>query len=64
MTLTKKQIANSVHTQSGLSKNRSFELVELVLEIIKKTLESGEDDLISGFGKFCVQDKKKDQVCS
>jgi integration host factor subunit alpha len=34
-------------------------LVESVLEIIKNTLENGEDVLISGFGKFCVRDKKK-----
>jgi len=29
------------------------------LEIIEETLASGEDVLISGFGKFCVRDKKK-----
>lgn len=59
MTLTKDQIANSVHTQLSLPKNRSFDLVESVLEIIKSTLESGEDVLISGFGKFCVNEKKE-----
>jgi integration host factor subunit alpha len=30
---------------------------EKLLEIIKSTLESGEDILISGFGKFCVNEK-------
>jgi len=34
-------------------------LVERLLEIIKQTLESGEDVLISGFGKFYVKDKRK-----
>jgi len=29
------------------------------LEIMKKTLENGEDILISGFGKFCVKAKKE-----
>jgi integration host factor subunit alpha len=29
------------------------------LEILKKTLENGEDVLISGFGKFCVKEKRK-----
>jgi len=29
------------------------------LDIIKQTLESGEDVLVSGFGKFCVREKKK-----
>ena len=59
MTLTKDQIANSVHAQLGFPKTRSFELVESVLEIIKDTLENVEDVLISGFGKFCIRDKKE-----
>jgi integration host factor subunit alpha len=59
MTLTKDHIIKSVHTHLSLPKNRSFELVDSVLEIIKKTLENGEDVLISEFGKFCVRDKKK-----
>jgi integration host factor subunit alpha len=41
------------------SKKESFNLVESLLEIIKKTLENGEDVLISGFGKFCVKEKKE-----
>lgn len=59
MSLTKDKIENSVRTQLDLSKKRSFGLVESVLEIIKKKLESGEDVLISGFGKFCVNEKKE-----
>ncbi len=59
MSLTKDKIANSVRTQLDLSEKRSFGLVESVLEIIKKKLESGEDVLISGFGKFCVNEKKE-----
>jgi integration host factor subunit alpha len=39
-------------------KNRSVELVETLLEIIKRTLESGDDLMISGFGKFSVKEKK------
>jgi integration host factor subunit alpha len=35
-----------------------MELVETLLEIMKKTLEHGEEVLISGFGKFCIKDKK------
>jgi integration host factor subunit alpha len=30
-----------------------------LLELIKRSLEPGEDVLISGFGKFCVKNKKK-----
>ena len=29
------------------------------MEIMKKTMEKGEDVLISGFGKFCVKGKKE-----
>jgi integration host factor subunit alpha len=29
------------------------------LEITKSALESGEDVLISGFGKFCINEKKE-----
>jgi integration host factor subunit alpha len=30
-----------------------------LLELVEKTLESGEDVLVSGFGKFCVRQKKE-----
>ncbi len=57
MALTRDHIINSVHNHLDLPKNRSAEVVESVLEIMKKTLENGEDVLISGFGEFCVRDK-------
>jgi len=57
MALTKIQIVESIHNQIGFTKNRSSEIVETLLEIIKNTLASGEDILISGFGKFCVKQK-------
>jgi integration host factor subunit alpha len=57
MTLTKIQAVESVQNQTGFSKNRSTEIIETLLEIIKSTLASGEDVMISGFGKFCVQEK-------
>ena len=58
-TLTKTDIIESVHEQLGFQKNESAEIVEILLEIIKESLELGEDVLISGFGKFCVQKKRK-----
>jgi len=57
MTLTKLDMVESVADQNGWPKTKSFEIVETLLEIIKKSLESGEDVLISGFGKFCVKKK-------
>jgi integration host factor subunit alpha len=41
----------------GYTKNRSFDLIESLLEINKRNLESGEDVLVSRFGKFCVKTK-------
>jgi integration host factor subunit alpha len=57
MTLTKADIVESIKGQFGFSRRQSVETVETLLEIIKKTLASGEDILISGFGKFCVKEK-------
>jgi len=59
MTLTKADIVESIAEQNGLPKTKSSEIVETLLEIIKKSLESGEDVLISNFGKFCVKKKKQ-----
>ncbi len=57
MTLTKAQIVELIQNHIGLPKNKSSEIVETLLEIIKSTLASGEDVLISNFGKFCVKQK-------
>ena len=57
MALTKIEIVNSIADQIGYPKNHSSEIVETLLEIIKKSLESGDDVMISNFGKFCVRDK-------
>ena len=59
MTLTKVQMVESIHNQTGFPKNKSLKIVETLLEIIKSTLASGEDVLVSGFGKFCVNEKKE-----
>ena len=58
MALTKNDIVKRVH-ELGFTKKRSVELIEAMLEIMKQTLERGEDVLISGFGKFCIKDKDK-----
>ena len=58
MTLTKKDIVEQV-AKAGFTKKKSVEIVENLLDIIKPTLENGENILISGFGKFYVKDKRK-----
>ena len=57
MTLTKAQVAESIQNRIGFPRKKSVELLETLLEIIKKSLETGDDILISGFGKFCVKKK-------
>ena len=57
MTLTKAHIVEAIAEQTGYPKNQSSEMIETLLEVIKRTLESGEDVLVSGFGKFCVKEK-------
>jgi integration host factor subunit alpha len=59
MTLTKAQIIESIQNQTGFPKNKSSEIVETLLEIMKNALGSGEDVLISSFGKFCVREKRE-----
>ncbi len=58
-TLTKAKIIDAVAERNGFTRKKSIETVETMLEIIKSTLESGEDVLISGFGKFCVKKKRE-----
>ena len=59
MTLTKAKLIEEIAESNGFSKNRAKETVETLLKIIKRALESGEDVLVSGFGKFCVNEKRK-----
>jgi integration host factor subunit alpha len=58
MALTKNDIVTRVH-ELGFTKKKSVEIIEALLEIIKSTLEKNEDVLLSGFGKFCVKQKKE-----
>jgi integration host factor subunit alpha len=57
MTLTKADLIDCIYHQVGLPKTKSTQVIESLLEMTKKALESGEDLLISGFGKFCVKEK-------
>ena len=57
-TLTKADIIEAIQNGNGYSRKQSSEVTEILLEIIKQTLESGEDVMVSGFGKFQVKDKK------
>ncbi len=58
-TLTRADIIASIQSENGYSRRKSADIVETLIEIIKRTLETGEDVMISGFGKFNVKDKKE-----
>jgi len=58
MTFTKADLIDQVHaTNPKMTKVQAREAVETILRIIKSNLESNEDVLLSGFGKFSVNDK-------
>ena len=59
MALTKVHIINAIAEANGFTRKKSTETVETILELIKSSLASGEDVLISGFGKFCVNHKRE-----
>ena len=58
-TLTKAQIIEDIAEANGFTRIKSVETTEIMLELIKSTLASGEDVLVSGFGKFCVKKKSE-----
>ena len=58
MALTKNSIMAQVN-ELGFTKKKSVEIIEKLLEIIKSTLQKGDDVLISGFGKFCIKNKNQ-----
>lgn len=58
MALTKQEIVERIAESNGYPKSRSSDILETLLEIIKRTLASGEDLMVSGFGKFVVKEKK------
>ena len=59
MTLTKSHLIDAIAEPIGFIRKKSTETVETILELNKSNLASGEEVLISKFGKFCVKDKRE-----
>ena len=57
MAITKTYIVEKISETLNLSDAEAQNILEDLLEIIKSTLESGDDIMISGFGKFQVSEK-------
>jgi integration host factor subunit alpha len=57
MTLTKAHIVENLFAKNLFTKTESAHIVETLFELMKQSLEKGDDVLISGFGKFSVKEK-------
>ena len=58
-TVTKADIVEKVYEKIGFSKKEASELVEMVFNSLKSTLQEGEKVKISGFGNFLVRGKSE-----
>ena len=59
MSLTKNNVIELFMDRFGFTKNKSLAVFDALLEIIKHSLESGDDVLVSNFGKFHVSEKNE-----
>jgi integration host factor subunit alpha len=59
MTLTKAHIVEELFAKGGFTKIQSAQIIDTLFELIKQSLQNGEDVLISGFGKFSVREKQR-----
>jgi integration host factor subunit alpha len=59
MTVTKAHIVENLFGKNIFTKTESAQIIETLFEIVKDSLEKGDDVLISGFGKFSVKEKNQ-----
>nr|WP_206524160.1 MULTISPECIES: integration host factor subunit alpha [Lujinxingia] len=57
MTITKADIVDTVYEKVGITKREASDYVDTIFEVMKETLEEGEEIKVSGFGKFEVREK-------
>ena len=57
MTRTKTTIIEKISEKNNCSPSEAKDVIETLLEIMKSTLASGEDAMITNFGKFQVNEK-------
>ena len=56
--MTKADIVETIYEKVGFSRKESAEIVDLVFDLLKETLEKGDKIKISGFGNFVVREKR------
>ena len=59
MTVTKAHIIENLFSKNLFTKTESAHIIETLFELIKQSLQNGEDVMISGFGKFSVKEKQQ-----
>jgi len=59
MTVTKADIVERLFAKNLFTKGESAQIIETLFELIKQSLERGDDVLISRFGKFSVKEKQQ-----
>jgi len=57
MTLTKAQIVEALFAKNIFTRTESARVIDTLFELIKQSLQNGEDVLISGFGKLSVKER-------
>ncbi|ABA88670.1 integration host factor, alpha subunit [Syntrophotalea carbinolica DSM 2380] len=55
--MTKADLVEKVYLKTGFSKKESSDIVEMVFDLMKNTLEKGEKIKLAGFGNFVVKQK-------
>ena len=58
-TLTKAYLTEKLLAKNLFTKQESAQIIESLFELLRQSLEEGDDVLISGFGKFCVREKSR-----
>ena len=56
--MTKADLVESIYEKIGFSKKESSDIIEMIFDTMKDTLEKGEKIKISGFGNFVVRAKR------
>ena len=55
--MTKANLIDAIYEKVGLSKKESTQIVELIFELMRKSLETNKKVKISGFGNFNIRGK-------
>ena len=55
--MTKADLIEKISLMTAFTKKESSEIVERVFDVVKSTLEAGENIKIAGFGNFEVKEK-------